>query len=192
MSNEFENKLYDKNLVIIHLDDRFLQGRIDTIANLTQKQSISIDDLVTLSSNFEKSELTNSNKTILEGMQGLIDLLKKIKNRISTYSLQFPNSNIFLLNFTNNSNSKKIFAPYEDKIIEIENSTSVIEKNLQQTRFLISKLFSMGLLPNIRLDLELTGVYHYACVNNINSHLKRIIQEGELPIIHSINLDLTL
>jgi hypothetical protein len=191
--NSFDDSnLYENILTIIHLDDRFIQGRINTMNNLTETTNFTFEDLLKQTSNFDKTELQGSYRIAMEGMHDLLNLIRKIKNKISTFSLKNPDPKIFLLNFINSADSKRIYSPYDDKITELVNSGSVVEKNLQQTKSFIQMLYDMGYLPYRRINLEIVGVYRYACVNNINKHLANIIEEKKLPVRHQINYDLTL
>jgi Fe2+ transport system protein FeoA len=96
------------------------------------------------------------------------------------------------LNFINSADSKRIYKPFDEPIIEIENSVLCEDNNIEQSKSLISKLFQMGLLPNKKLRMELIGVYRHACVININRHLKGFISEENLPIENWINEDFTI
>jgi hypothetical protein len=187
-----DSAYYQNILTIIHLDDHFIQGRINTISNLTQLPTLKTDEILNQLVHNENGDYSPDFKIIKEGTHEIITLVKRIKERITRFTLQNPDPKIYLLNFLNSSNSKTIYKPYEDKIIEVENWGFVSEKNFQQTKTFILKLFDDGILPYTKINLELVGVYRYACVNNINSHLAHLIQEGELPIKHSINYSLTV
>jgi hypothetical protein len=179
-------------LTIVHLDDRFLTGRINIISNLTDESTITVEDLLQYIIGSKNNDHSGDSKVVLEGMENLTSLIKKIRKRISECLANNKNLKIFLLNFINVDNSKSIFQPFDSQIVEIKNSVYNIDNSFEQSKTFIGKLFELGLLPTKSINMELMGVYRHACVSNISKHLNRFVRDENLMINNWINEDLTV
>jgi hypothetical protein len=179
-------------LLIVHLDDSFIRGRLNTISNLTGQNAPNIDTLLKATEYFESPVISKEYKLFTEGMHDLSLLIQKIRRKIITIKLQKIDTRIILLNFTNQKNSKQIYSLISDKILEIENSSSILNKNLEQAKSFVSYLYQEGILPYRSLSVEIVGVYRYACVNNIFNHLSNMIKDDKIPLNVKINFDYTL
>jgi hypothetical protein len=178
--------------LIVHLDDSFIQGRLNTISSLTNENIPNIETIMRETDNFEKPDSSKNLKVLADGMHDLFRLIQNIKSRIININLKRMDTKVFLLNYTNKKNSKIIYAPVNDRIIEIENSNSVINKNLDQAKLFINYLYQNGILPYRNLSIEIVGVYKYACVNNIYLHLSNMIKDEKVPINVRVNSDLAI
>ena len=153
---------------------------------------MTLQELLTMTQNFSKKYFFGDVVIYTEGMADTIKLIERIKLRIDEYLRNSPQSKIYLLNYVNTSSLKKIYSPLDDFLIEIPNSTSIVEKNLEQTKLLINQLHQDALLPYRGINIEIAGVYKHACVLNIYNHLHSIARNSNLQIKHWINNALSI
>jgi hypothetical protein len=180
-------------LMVVHLDDNFVQSRIDSITGLVDLPATKLQDILNITSNFEKKTNYEHYGYILEGMNDLVSLILRIRKRISEYLIVKPKIKIFMMNYYGaDNNNKSIFSPYSSNMINIENMADVLERNETQAKNFLRYLYNMGFITNQNLSIELTGVYRYACVNSIDRHLTAVINSKELNITKYITKDLTL
>lgn len=180
-------------LMIVHLDDNFVQSRIDSITGLLDLPNTRLADLLKITSNFEKKTNYEHFGMIMEGMNDLVNLIQRIKKRISEYLTYKSSVKVFMMNYYGNDNdNKSIFVPYDKIMINIENMADVLERNETQAKNFLRYLYNMGYIANRNLSIEITGVYRYACVNSIDRHLTGIINSKELNISKWVTKELTL
>ena len=180
-------------LMIVHLDDNFVQSRIDGITGLLDLPVTKLKDLLRVTSNFEKKTNYEHYGYILEGMNDLVQLILKLKKRINSYLMMKQKIKIYLMNYYGNDNdNKSIFEPYSVNMINIENMADVLERNETQAKNFLKHLYNMGYISSQNLSVEITGVYRYACVNSIDRHLTGFINSKELNITKWVTKELTL
>jgi len=193
----FDLKIPDYNvpdvLMIVHLDDNFVQSRIDGITGLLDLPNTKLSDILRITSNFEKKTNYEHYGYIIEGMTDLVNLILKVKKRIIECIKIKPKIQIYMMNYYgNDNNNKSIFAPYESYMANIENMADVMERNEKQAKNFLVHLYNKGYITNQNLSVEITGVYRYACVNSIDRHLTGMINSKDLNISKYVAKELTL